>query len=286
MTDAEVFMRCRRLLFAVAYRMLGSVMDAEDVVQEAFTRWHDRPDADPRSPQAYLTTIVTRLCIDHLRLARVQREEYVGVWLPEPMTDEHAADPEGVALLSESVSMAFFLLLERLNPVERAVFLLHEVFAYDYAEIGRLIGRTDAGCRQIARRARARVTADRPRQAATAEQHERLAREFAAATSTGDVSALAAVLADDVTLWVDSGGKVHAPRRPVQGAELVAHLLIRRGALLTVAPRTVNGRPAIVLEREGRRTGVLTFDVDGGRIRSIYIVANPDKLRAVFGPTS
>lgn len=286
MTDDEVFSRYRRLLFAVAYRMLGSVMDAEDVVQEAFTRWQERPEAKPRSPKAYLTTIVTRLCIDHLRLARVQREQYVGVWLPEPLPDEHAADPEGAAVLSESVSMAFLLLLERLNPAERAVFLLHEVFAYDFAEIGQLIGRSAVGCRQIARRARARVPADRPRLPASAEQHERLAREFVAAGSTGDLTALVALLADDVTLWVDSGGKVHAPRRPVQGADLVGHLLIRRGALLTVAPHPINGRPAIVLEREGRPTGVLTFDVDGGRIQSIYIVANPDKLHALFGPKS
>jgi RNA polymerase sigma-70 factor (ECF subfamily) len=286
MTDDQDFTQYRRLLFAIAYRMLGSVMDAEDVVQEAFTRWQARPEAEPRSPKAYLTAIVTRLCIDHLRLARVQREQYVGVWLPEPLPDEQAADPEGAALLSESVSMAFFLLLERLNPVERAVFLLHDVFAYEFAEIGRLIGRTDAGCRQIARRARARVTADRPRLPTSPEHHERLACEFAVASSTGNLADLVALLADDVTLWTDGGGKVHAPRKPVQGADLIARLLIRRGALLTVAPRRINGRPAIVMEREGRRTGVLMFDVDRDRVQSIYIVANPDKLHAVFDSES
>ena len=277
----DLFDRHRPLLFSIAYRMLGSVMDAEDVVQEAFLRWQRAPRAEVRSPKAYLSAVVTRLCIDQLRTARTRRKEYVGPWLPEPLPTE----PDTSAI-DESLSMAFLVLLESLNPTERAVFLLREVFDYDYEEISRLVGKSEANCRQIARRARDSVAARRPRFESSPEQEERLLGSFLEASLDGDMESLVSVLSEDVTLWSDGGGKTRAALNPIHGADRVSRFLF--GILRQAPPglfirrARVNGRPGIIgYFADGRPQSVTTLEVADGRIRAIRIVVNPEKLRAV-----
>ncbi len=281
----KVFDRHRKMLFSIAYRMLGSVADAEDVVQEAFVRWQGVSEDAVQSPKSYLSAVVTRLCIDQLRSARVRREEYVGTWLPEPLPTGAASDAAGEVLLDESLSMAFLVLLESLTPVERAVFLLREVFDYEYDEISRAVGKSEANCRQIARRARGFVASRRPRFDPSPERQERLVSRFVAACVDGDLPTLMEVLADDITVWADGGGKVPAARQPVHGAERVARFFL---GLMSKAPpdfevRTarINGQPALVGYTEGRPFNVLAFDVSSGRIGAIRIVLNPEKFGAV-----
>ena len=294
MTQVDAVVEYRPLLFAIAYRMLGSAMDAEDVVQDAYLRWQGAADGEVESPRAYLSTIVTRLCLDHLRSARVQREQYVGPWLPEPLLSEQEPDVAETTALHESLSMAFLVLLESLSPLERAVFLLHDVFAYDYAEIARIVGKTEANCRQLARRARGYIQARRPRFDPSPEQQERLTRQFVHACTTGDLPALMATLADDITLWSDGGGKVAAARRPIHGADAVARFLIgvvrKAPAGLTLGVRRVNGQPGLVTYLDGRPFGVLLLDVADGRIQALRFVVNPDKLQhlaaSAGGPAS
>ena len=213
------------MLFAIAYRMLGSVTDAEDLVQEAYLRWEDATETDVRSPRAYLTTIVTRLAINQLRAARTKRETYVGPWLPEPLVTEDAPD---TVELAESLSMAFLVLLERLAPVERAAFLLHEVFDFEYAEIARVLDKTEANCRQLVARARKRVGSPEARFEADPAQARRLVEKFTEASFAGDMDGLVALLAEDITIWGDGGGKVPG-RRPQAGA--------RRGIRRPLLPR-------------------------------------------------
>ena len=282
----EDFNQYRSLLFAIAYRMLGSVMDAEDMVQETFLRWQQVSAQAIKSTKAYLTTIITRLCIDHLRSARVQREQYVGPWLPEPMVTEKFADPIALAELSESLAMAFLVLLERLSPVERAVFLLREVFDYDYGEIGRMVEKSPANCRQIARRARLHLAHETSRFQASPQQQEQLTQRFMQAFSQGDLPGLLNILADDVTVWSDGGGKVTAALKPLQGGQKVAGFLKalhrRAGKLGEVrqAERVqVNGQPGIVYSISGVIDSVATLAVIGDRIQAIYFVRNPDKLK-------
>src|SRR2546426_7255458 len=198
--SSEVFTGLRPLLFSIASRMVGRAMDAEDLVQDAYLRWHGAPDVDVRSPKAYLATIVTRLAINHLHSARVQRESYVGPWLPEPLMTEHVPDASGHVELSESLSMAFLVLLERLSPVERAVFLLSEVFDFEYAEIARIVDKTEANCRQLLTRARKHIGAHRARFEADPRQAEGLMQRFTQAAGTGDLDGLLALLAQDITL--------------------------------------------------------------------------------------
>lgn len=279
--------RHRPLLFSIAYRMLGSVMDAEDVVQEAFVRWRRAPEAEVRSPKAYLSAVVTRLCIDRLRSARERREQYVGPWLPEPLPDERAPDvAEETAVLEESLSMAFLVLLESLTPVERAVFLLREVFGHDYAEVARIVGKKEANCRQISRRARAAVAARRPRFERSPGEEERLRDEFLRACSAGDMEGLVALLSEDVTLWSDGGGKVRAALNPIHGADNVVRFF--SGTLGKAPPdlaarRTrINGRPGLVVYfGDGRPQSVATFEFAEGRITAIRLVVNPEKLATV-----
>ena len=268
--------------------MLGSVADAEDVVQEAYLRWRRVSDrGEVSSPGAYLSTVVTRLCIDRLRSARARREEYVGPWLPEPLVAEpskNAADR--AVVLNESVSMAFLVLLESLSPTERAVFVLREVFGYGYDEVSRLVGKSEANCRQIARRARESVAARRPRFEASPGQEDRLVRRFLDVCSTGDMDGLLEVLSEDITLWSDGGGKARAALNPIHGPGKVARFLL---AILDKAPpgfavrlARINGRPGLVgYFGDGRPQSVVAFDVAEGRIRAIRIVVNPDKLRSV-----
>ncbi len=293
MTAEEVFEAHRPLLFGLAYRMLGSAMDAEDIVQEAYLRWHaatTTADAEPiHFPKTYLCTIVTHLCIDQLRSARVQRETYVGVWLPEPLVAPELTDLDATAELAESLSVAFLTLLERLQPVERAVFLLRQVFDYDYAEIARIVGKSEDNCRQIMRRARQHLSIEQPRSSVSARERERLTNQFLRACMQGDVDGLVSMLADDVTLYGDGGGKRAAPRVPVRGAATVARFLI--GSLRTVPAgftvqlARVNGAPGLVSFVGGAIDAVLSLDWAGARVRGIYIVRNPDKLHAVSVPS-
>jgi RNA polymerase sigma-70 factor (ECF subfamily) len=284
-TRIEDFERHRPLLFSVAYRMLGSVSDAEDVVQEAYLRWREVPEKEVRSPRSYLSAVVTRLSIDRLRSARAQREEYVGPWLPEPLLLEGAEDAGAPIELDESLSMAFLVLLESLNPVERAVFLLREVFDYDYEEISHIVGKSEDNCRQIARRARQSVAARRPRFERSPELEQRLTRQFVETCMSGDMEGIVSLLSEDVTLWSDGGGKVAAAPYPIHGPERVARFLL--GVLRTVPPgfsarlARVNGGPGVVGYVEDHPTSVVALDIADGRLRGVRIVGNPEKLRAI-----
>jgi len=284
---AAIFTETRPLLFSVAYRMLGSVADAEDIVQDAYLRWQRTPDLDVREPRAYLTTVVTRLAINELRSARAQRETYVGPWLPEPLVTEHAPDSSAAVELAESLSMAFLVMLERLSPIERAVLLLHDVFEFDHAEIARIVDKSEANCRQLLARAKKRVVADEARFDADREQAARLAERFTDAARAGDLDGMLGVLAGDITLWADGGGKVPgAALRPIHGADAVARFIIDRTERSaspgrTTRPVQINGQPGFVIYMSGRPLTALIFHVRDGRIRTIYAVGNPDKLRNV-----
>jgi RNA polymerase sigma-70 factor (ECF subfamily) len=280
--DAETFDEYRPLLFAIAYRMLGSVMDAEDIVQEAYLQWRRRGDIAVASPKAFLSTIVTRQSSNHLHAAHTQRETYPGPWLPEPILSEEQPDMADTTVLHESLSMAFLVLLESLTPVERAIFLLHDVFAYDFHEIAEITGKGEANCRQIARRARQQIQERRPRFDPDPVHRDQLARQFITACTDGDLSGLLATLASDVTLWTDGGGKRIAALRPVVGADQVAAFIlgIMRKLPGTSERTLVNGQPGITIMTE-RGVSVLTLDIADGQIQAIRVVSNPDKLRAL-----
>jgi RNA polymerase sigma-70 factor, ECF subfamily len=286
-TRADVFASARPMLFSIAYRMLGSVMDAEDLVQDAYLRWQEAPETDVRSPRAYLATIVTRLAINQLQSARAKRETYMGTWLPEPLLTEETADPSAALELMESLSMAFLVLLERLSPVERAVFLLHDVFDFEYTEIARIVDKTEVNCRQLLARARKRVGAPRARFETDPDQARRLVQRFTDATFAGDMDGLLAVLAEDITLWADGGGKVPgAALQPVRGASSVARFALGiMGRVVpadsVVRPAEINGQPGFIAYVSGRPLAALIFDVRGGRIHTIHAIGNPDKLRTL-----
>jgi len=281
----DTFDAQRRLLFGIAYRMLGSVMDAEDMVQEAFLRWQQAPAGDVRSAKAYLSTIVTRLCIDQLRSARAQRETYIGPWLPEPLISEETLDMDEGLARAHSLSMAFLVLLERLNPVERAAFLLRDVFDYEYAEIGSILDKTDANCRQMVRRARQHVAEHRQRFEATPEQLASLAQRFLAATTNGDLDGLVELLSEDVTLWSDGGGKVAAALNPIFGPAKVARFFL---GLSKKFPRhfsmrtaRVNGGPGMIVYDGAQPYAVICPEIVEGYVTAFRIVNNPDKLQRV-----
>jgi RNA polymerase sigma-70 factor (TIGR02957 family) len=288
MNDAQLA-ELRPLAFAIAYRMLGSVAEAEDVVQEALLRVHAAGD-EIASPRAYVTTVATRLAIDQLRSARVRREQYTGEWLPEPLVADTSTDPAYRAELADSLSLAFLALLERLSPEQRAVLLLRDVFHYDYGEIAAIIGKTEPNVRQLAVRARRHVAEGRPRFESSPERRDELARRFLAATENGDMKGLEALLADDVVLHGDGGGKVPALARALHGRERVARTLAawgrqgRRLAGTTMRPATVNGQPgALILDPDQRVIGVMALDIADGRVQAVRSVVNPDKLGHV-GP--
>jgi RNA polymerase sigma-70 factor (ECF subfamily) len=284
---AAVFTETRPLLFSIAYRMLGSVADAEDIVQDAYLRWQRTPDLEVREPRAWLTTIVTRLAINELQSARARRETYVGPWLPEPLVTEHAPDSSASVELAESLSMAFLVMLERLSPIERAVLLLHDVFDFDHPEIARIVDKSEANCRQLLSRAKKHVVADEARFDADREQAARLTQQFTEALAAGDMDGVLAVLAEDITLWGDGGGKVPgALLRPIHGAEAAARFIIGRAERFASDARTmrsveINGQPGFVVYVSGRPLTALIFHIRDGRIHTIYAVANPDKLRNV-----
>lgn len=278
---AETFEEHRRHLFAVAYRMLGSSAEAEDIVQDAWLRFQEADLATIGSARAWLSTVVTRLCLDELKSARARREEYVGTWLPEPVKTE--AEPLAEA---ESISLAFLVLLESLTPAERAVYLLHEVFDYSHAEVAAIVGKEEAACRQLFHRARARVVERRPRFAPSREQHSQILGSFLQAVSAGDISGLQSLLAEGVVTYSDGGGKALAAKKPVLGGAAVARFLVgiaRKGPVdpSAVEIANVNGWPALVLRKGGRAAFVLGIETDGAKIHAVHIVVNPDKLAHV-----
>jgi RNA polymerase sigma-70 factor (ECF subfamily) len=287
MDERDAYAEFRPLLFSIAYRMVGSVSEAEDIVQETFLRAHRAGAEQVDSPKAYLSAITTRLAIDHLRSARVRRETYVGPWLPEPLVtagDDLAADPEAHAETADSLSLAFLVLLERLSPVERAVFLLHDVFGYGYDEVAEVVGKREDNARQIATRARRHVEEGRPRFEASRRQREELARRFLAAVEEGDTEGLVGLLAADVVMYGDGGGKAPAVAQPVHGAVHVARFLVGLGrqaqrAGLRLDPAEVNGQPgAVAYDPDGRLINVMSLDIADGQVQTVRAILNPDKL--------
>jgi RNA polymerase sigma-70 factor (TIGR02957 family) len=289
-TDTDAFEANRELLFAVAYRMLGTVDDAEDAVQDTWLRWSAAPRPDVGQPRAYLATTVTRVALNKLRSARARREAYVGPWLPEPLLTSTGPDAADRAELAESVSLAMLVVLESLTPEERAVFVLHEVFGFPHAEIAAAIGRSDAAVRQLMHRAREHIQARRPRFEVDRGQQREVTERFLAAAAGGDIDELMLVLAPDVTLITDGGGKARAALRPITGAAKVARFLLAviGRPYLGVAPQDmsvevteINGGPGVLVTVGGRPLAAVTTAVADGRITAIQLVANPDKLRAL-----
>jgi RNA polymerase sigma-70 factor (ECF subfamily) len=276
----------RRALTGLAYRMLGSRAEAEDVVQDAYLRWHAVDRDAVAEPRRYLGTVVTRLCLDRMKSARARREAYVGQWLPEPIVDE-TLDADAAGDLAHDLSVALMLVLERLSPLERASFLLHDVFGLDFSEVARTLQRGEAACRQLAARARIHIEEARPRFPASREQGTRLAAAFAAATQRGDVARLTKLLAEDAVLYSDGGGKRAAALKPINGADKILRFLAgisRKNPALSsmqARPAMVNGLAGFVLREEDGAIDTLAFEHDGSRIVAIYVVRNPEKLRHV-----
>jgi RNA polymerase sigma-70 factor (ECF subfamily) len=284
----------RPLLFSIAYRMLGTVSDAEDIVQEAFLRYQRAlgEGTHIESTRAYLSAVTTRLAIDHLRSARVRRESYIGQWLPEPLlTDDGEEDPAAHAEQADSLSMAFLLVLERLNPVERAVFLLHDVFGYGYDEVAGIVGKSEANSRQLATRARRHLEESRRRFDASRQEQQELAERFFAAVTDGDVDGLVDLLAADVVVYGDGGGKAPQWTVPIVGADKVSRLFAGVGRTMgelgvRMQLREINGQPgALVFDPDGQITNVFVLDVADGVVQTVRSIINPDKLRHL-GPVA
>lgn len=291
----DVYESLRPLMFSIAYRMLGSVGEAEDVVQEAYLRLHRTVAQDGtsiESPKAFLTTVTTRLAIDALRAARARHETYVGVWLPEPLLTDAESDPAERAELRDSLSFAFLVLLRALSPVERAVFLLREVFDYGYDEIAEIVQKSEDNCRQIFARARKRIEAGKPRFDADAKAQQELAGKFFDAAGRGDMTSLVNFLAEDVVFYGDGGGKAHAYPQPVYGRDRVRLVLqsifkIGRQLNATVQLTLVNGQPGILaFDAEGRLVNVMALDIADGVVHAVRSIVNPDKLTHLGFPLS
>ncbi|HSB55347.1 MAG TPA: RNA polymerase sigma factor SigJ [Gemmatimonadales bacterium] len=279
----EIFQRHRARLFGIAYRMLGSVQDAEDVLQEAYLRWHSSDPATLRNAEAWLVAVTTRLSIDRLRRATTEREAYLGTWLPEPIASGPDTTADRHAELVSDLSVAFLLMLERLAPEERAAFLLREVFDSDYAEIARVLERSEAACRQLVHRARERVRGGRPRFSVPAETRERLLERLLAALERGDQRELLALVAPGATFDADGGGRVSAMRRQVQGAERIVRMMLgfeRKGrGLVRHSVAWVNGEPAVLTHAGENLLFTTSVETDGEQFLAFYRVLNPDKLR-------
>lgn len=285
MNTTEEFEQYRPLLFGIAYRMLSGVMEAEDMVQEVYLRWQGVDRATVASPRAYLTTTMTRLCIDQLRAARRQRETYIGPWLPEPLVTESMDDPQEAAMRGEAISMAFLTLMEELNPEQRAAFLLHDVFDYDYAAIAQILQKREDNCRQLVSRAR-RILRGHPLQDPTPlPEQMATAQRFWTALQQGEVQDVLNVLAGDVVWWSDGGGKATAARKPIHGADAVARfaLGLAKRAPAGVAQRwtVINDRPGVIVYVDGAPFLAISIEVHEGRIESFWAVLNPDKLAAL-----
>jgi len=279
----SLFEEHRPLLFGLAYRMLGSVADAEDLVQETYLRWQQTTDEIIESPRAWLTTVITRLCINHLQSARVRREAYVGRWLPEPLVDERAGNPADTATLADSLSFALLVVLETLSPTERAVFILREGFDCEFSDIARMVEKSEANCRQILTRARQRIDARRPRYEVSPAEAEKLVGSFVAALKNGDLESMLTRLAENVVLVADGGDKPGALLRPLEGAQPVARAMLhaarKHGVAGDVRGATVNGLPGLVRFEGGFARAVLAFGIEGGRIQAVFVISNPEKLR-------
>jgi RNA polymerase sigma factor (sigma-70 family) len=286
----DAIMSERRQLINLAYRLLGSLAEAEDAVQEAYARWYalSQPQQDAiENPGAWLTTVASRICLDLLGSARARRERYVGEWIPEPLPEPAEwisgppADPADRVTLDESVSMAFLVVLESMTPAERVAFILHDVFRYSFTEVAQIVGRTPAACRQTASRARRRIRASRLPATPTARQAG-IVRDFKRAWEANDIDALIGLLDPDATAVADSGGLVSAALRPIEGREQIARAAVDLAAFapgLTLLERTVNGQPGLVAQQDGVTVTVFAFEVAGDRITRIWAIRNPDKLR-------
>ena len=284
----------RRQLINLSYRLLGSLAEAEDAVQETYARWYalSRPEQDAiESPGAWLTTVASRICLNVLGSARARRERYVGEWIPEPLPERTgqlsgqpgaAADPADRVTLDESVSMAFLVVLESMTPAQRVTFILHDVFAYPFTDVAQIVGRTPAACRQLATSARRRIRAAQAPATPTARQ-ARIVRDFKQAWEAKDINALIGLLDPDATATGDGGGLVSAAPRPIEGGEQIARymgdLASRAAGNLTFTERTVNGQPGLVAQQDGVTVAVYAFDIAGDRIKHIWAILNPDKLR-------
>jgi RNA polymerase sigma-70 factor, ECF subfamily len=281
----EIFRAHQARLFGVAYRMTGAAADAEDILQEAYLRWHQADLSAIVTPEAWLVTIVTRLAIDRLRKAAHSRETYIGPWLPEPLVASTAPSPEEETELASSLSLAFLYLLERLSPVERAVFLLHDVFDFDYAEIARVVGKSETASRQIAHRARERVRRDTPRFEADEKKRVELIRKFSAASHGGDEKALLALFSEEIAMVSDGGGKVKAARKIVRGQHRLAHLFAitgrKAGGRLRDVMTTINGQIGLLTFYEETLFAATVFEFEDGKISELYRVMNPDKLKSL-----
>ncbi|WP_409239909.1 RNA polymerase sigma factor SigJ [Streptomyces sp. PA5.6] len=283
----------RRQLINLAYRFLGSLADAEDVVQETYARWYamsERRREAVAAPGGWLTTVASRICLDLLGSARARRERYVGEWIPEPLPDrmewisgpEATGDPADRITLDESVNMAFLVVLDAMTPAERVAFILHDVFHYSFAEVAEIVGRSPAACRQLASSARRRITAARSTPAAATTHRADLVRDFKQAWAAKDIEALIGLLDPDATTIADGGGLVSAQLQPVTGGAAIAHVfadVAGRAPDLTILERTVNGQPGLVAQQDGVTVSVLAFDFEGERIKHIWAVRNPEKLR-------
>jgi RNA polymerase sigma-70 factor (ECF subfamily) len=286
----DVFSTDRPLFFSIAYRMLGSASDAEDVLQDAWMRYRGADESTIRSPKAFVAKVVTHLCLDRLKSARAAREEYVGPWLPEPVLTSEMKTPDTVLQHAESLTLAFLVLLEKLSPEERAVFLLKDIFEYEHAEVAEMLDTTVENSRQLLHRAKARLTAERPRLSGTTESRRAVAERFARAFASGNGSELAEMLTQDVGMWSDGGGKASAARRPLLGRDAVLNFLVglyRTGQTTGLAREAslkiedVNSEPALVLRIANRLESVFVFSVEEARISAIRVVRNPDKLARI-----
>ncbi len=276
------------MLTRLAYRMLGSLPDADDVVQDAYLRWSAEDRAAVKSPRAYLSAVVTRLCIDRRQSIEERKKTYIGPWLPDPVVESGRSDPSDRLETAESVSMALLLVLESLSPVERAAYLLRRIFDYGYDEIGEILGRSEVNCRQLVSRAEQQIQSRRPRFEPRPDEAERLTAAFLEACSSGDMTSLVNVLATDAVLYSDSGGKVPAALAPIIGADRIARLFL---GLLRKAPAglelrgiRVNGQPGLLVLVNGQIIQVMTFDILEGRIATVFVVRNPDKLARIILP--
>lgn len=280
--SAPSFDALRPRLFGIAYRMLGTRADAEDVLQDAWLRWQDADQPSLQSAEAWLVTVVTRLAIDRLRAAKAEREHYAGTWLPEPLVDWHEDTPEAMLERAGELSLAFMHLLERLGAEERAAFLLRQAFDYDYGEIAHMLGKSPAAVRQLVHRAGERLRSERPRFEVPRERHRRLVQQFIHAASTGDRAAIRALLADDVEAIGDTGGKAPAVRGGLRGGDRIANLFwaqyLRLGARIEYRLATVNGEPGLLRYIDGELESAGSLQTDGERIVALYVVRNPDKL--------
>lgn len=283
----DAFHANRRRLFGLAYRMLGSAMDAEDIVQETWLRARDADAEALAAPQAFLVTIATRLCLDQLRSARARRESYVGAWLPEPIPDANAISPDAAVELADDLSFALLMALEKLSPEERAAFLLHDVFGVPFAQVAETLAHTEVSCRQLAARARKAIERDAPRRKATPEEHAALLMKFAEAVSLGDPSKIAALFAPEAVAYSDGGGVRTAALNPIRGADRIARFLVgietksmEMRPRMTVTLADINGAPGFLLYYDGVLDQTITIEADGGKISALYMVRNPAKLGA------